>query len=115
GKPGKGRIGSRPNGGDPMTRLGMTRLLVAIGALALLARPGSAADPGAHGSHGPAAGTGMGEVKFATSCSPAIQQRFNQAVWVLHSFWYEEAVKMFSAIADTEPSCAMAYWGIAMS
>jgi len=32
-----------------------------------------------------------------------------------HSFFFPETVKAFSAIADKEPSCAMAYWGIAIS
>jgi hypothetical protein len=98
-----------------MTRLGTITLGVAIAALAVLARPTVGADPSEHGSHGAAAGTQMGEVSFATSCAPAVQSRFNQAVWVLHSFWYEEAVKMFTAISQDDPGCAMAYWGLAMS
>ena len=56
-----------------------------------------------------------GEVDFPISCSPSAQQKFNQAVWVLHSFWYEEAVKAFTAVTEVEPDCAMGYWGIAMS
>ena len=32
-----------------------------------------------------------------------------------HSFFFPETVKAFTAIADKEPSCAMAYWGIAIS
>ena len=55
------------------------------------------------------------EVDFAISCSPTSQQAFKHAVWTLHSFWYPEALKEFSAIAASEPGCAMAYWGIAMS
>ena len=34
---------------------------------------------------------------------------------MLHSFFFPETVKAFTAIADREPSCAMAYWGIAIS
>ena len=30
-----------------------------------------------------------------------------------HSFFFPETVKAFTAIAEKEPSCAMAYWGIA--
>jgi hypothetical protein len=33
----------------------------------------------------------------------------------LHSFWYEEAQKVFETIAHDDPRSAMAYWGIAMS
>jgi hypothetical protein len=55
------------------------------------------------------------EVDFAISCGPMSQQAFKHAVWTLHSFWYPEALKEFTAIAASEPGCAMAYWGIAMS
>lgn len=55
------------------------------------------------------------EVDFAISCGPAAQEAFKHAVWTLHSFWYPEALKKFTAIAASEPGCAMAYWGIAMS
>jgi hypothetical protein len=34
---------------------------------------------------------------------------------MLHSFFYPETVKAFTGIAIAEPSCAMAYWGIAIS
>jgi hypothetical protein len=36
-------------------------------------------------------------------------------VWTLHSFWYPEALKAFTAVTQAEPGCAMGYWGIAMS
>jgi len=55
------------------------------------------------------------EVDFATSCSPAVQQAFRHAAWTLHSFWYAEALKEFTAVTEAEPSCAIGYWGIAMS
>src|SRR5438309_8014989 len=55
------------------------------------------------------------EVDFPISCSAAAQKKFNQAVWILHSFWYDEAVKAFTAVTATEPDCAMGYWGVAMS
>jgi tetratricopeptide (TPR) repeat protein len=55
------------------------------------------------------------EVDFAISCGPASQKAFKHATWTLHSFWYAEALEQFTAIAASEPNCAMAYWGIAMS
>src|SRR5207248_6154254 len=57
----------------------------------------------------------LGEVNFPISCSAAAQTQFNRAVAMLHSFFFPETVKAFTAIADQEPSCAMAYWGIAIS
>jgi len=57
----------------------------------------------------------FGKVHFAISCSPAAQQQFDRAVAMLHSFFYPETEKAFQAIVQQEPSCAMAYWGIAIS
>src|SRR3954462_15409612 len=57
----------------------------------------------------------LGEVNFPISCSPAAQTQFNRAVAMQHSFFFPETVKAFSAIAEMEPSCAMAYWGVAIS
>jgi hypothetical protein len=82
-------------------------------ALAPLAPPAFATEA-PHGQSG-AAGAKMGAVNFPISCSPAAQNAFGEAVWTLHSFWYEEADKSFGAITQAEPACAMGYWGIAMS
>jgi tetratricopeptide (TPR) repeat protein len=57
----------------------------------------------------------LGKVSFPTSCEARVQGDFNQAVALLHSFWYEEARKQFEAIAEQDPKCSMAYWGVAMS
>ena len=57
----------------------------------------------------------LGLVNFPVSCSPAGQTQFNRATAMLHSFWYDEAEKAFSAVAATDPGCAMGYWGVAMS
>jgi hypothetical protein len=62
-----------------------------------------------------AAATKLSEVNFPISCGSAAQKKFNQAVWILHSFWYEEAVKAFADVTAIEPDCAMGYWGAAMS
>jgi hypothetical protein len=34
---------------------------------------------------------------------------------MLHSFWYEEARKQFASVTQSDPSCAMAQWGLAMT
>ena len=64
-------------------------------------------------AHEPAEKLGM--VRFPVSCNDAAQQQFDRAVALLHSFWYAEAVKGFSTVTETDPTCAMGYWGIAMS
>jgi hypothetical protein len=57
----------------------------------------------------------VGSVKFSTSCSHAIENRFNRAVALLHSFQYEQVQQAFDDIAKQDATCAMAQWGIAMS
>ncbi len=66
-----------------------------------------------HADH--SAGENLGKVHFPISCSPEAQRQFDRAVAMLHSFYYPETIKAFSAIATAEPSCAMAYWGAAIS
>ena len=67
------------------------------------------ADDQHHGTHD------LGHVHFPVSCSAAAQNTFDRGVALLHSFWYDEAERSFSQIVRTEPGCAMAYWGMAMS
>jgi tetratricopeptide (TPR) repeat protein len=81
-------------------------LIATAALLALPLQPAARADTGAKI---------VEEVDFATSCSPAVQHAFKHAVWTLHSFWYPEALKDFTAVTKAEPDCAIGYWGIAMS
>jgi tetratricopeptide (TPR) repeat protein len=57
----------------------------------------------------------FGRVFFKTSCTPAAQKQFDRALAMLHSFYFPETVKAFTAIPETDPGCAIAYWGIAIS
>ena len=57
----------------------------------------------------------FGKVHFPISCSPAAQRNFDQALTLLHIFFFPSAGDAFAAITKLEPSCAMAYWGIAIS
>lgn len=57
----------------------------------------------------------LGQVSFHISCNPAAQQKFNRALSLLHSFQYLESGSAFAEITISEPSCAMAWWGAAMS
>jgi len=38
-----------------------------------------------------------------------------RGVALLHSFFYEEARRVFTSVAERDPKCAMAQWGIAMT
>src|ERR1700722_20646882 len=57
----------------------------------------------------------LGTVHFPVSCSPEAQKAFENGVALLHSFWYEEAQKTFEQVEKQDPTCAMAYWGEAIS
>ncbi len=57
----------------------------------------------------------LGTVSFANSCRPTVQADFNRGVALLHSFWLDEAEKMFRRVVAADPDCAMAGWGIAMA
>ncbi len=55
----------------------------------------------------------LGKVNFQNSCSPAVQEKFQRSVAMLHSFRYTEAEKAFREVLAEDPSCAVAAWGIA--
>src|SRR5450631_4739966 len=57
----------------------------------------------------------LGKVSFPVSCDPSVQPQFSSAVAMLHSFWYEKASETFAGVAEKDPACGMAYWGIAMT
>ncbi|WP_210116070.1 tetratricopeptide repeat protein [Hymenobacter wooponensis] len=57
----------------------------------------------------------FGRAELQTSCSETTREQFNLALTLLHSFEYDEAEKAFSAVIDSTPNCAMAYWGVAMA
>jgi len=57
----------------------------------------------------------LGAVSFQTACKPDTQQQFNRAVALLHSFAYKAAEEAFHSVAEQDPQCAIAHWGIAMT
>jgi tetratricopeptide (TPR) repeat protein len=57
----------------------------------------------------------LGKTRFPTSCDRAVEQRFDRAVAMLHSFWFAGAIREFNGVLETDPRCAIAHWGIAMS
>jgi hypothetical protein len=62
-----------------------------------------------------AADGGLGRIDFPIDCGDAAREHFVRGVLALHSFSYELARAEFQGAAKAEPSCAMAYWGDAMS
>jgi len=72
---------------------------------------------GAESSAVPAPGDlrAAGTVDFKVSCAPDAQSEFVRGVALLHSFFYEEARRIFTEVAANNSNCAMAQWGIAMT
>jgi tetratricopeptide (TPR) repeat protein len=58
---------------------------------------------------------GVGKITFPITCAPDVQSDFARGVALLHSFFYEEARRVFTSVAERDPKCAMAQWGIAMT
>jgi hypothetical protein len=84
------------------------KLIAAI--LLILAASRSMAQEHQHG-----AGEKLGAVHFATSCNDVAQKDINRAVALLHSFQFSRAIEGFNAVLGEDATCAVAYWGIALS
>jgi tetratricopeptide (TPR) repeat protein len=89
------------------------RRLAALCVCMVLVAPVSAwAQHEHHGGMGP---KDLGTVDFATSCNPTTKAKFNEAVAMLHSFWFAESRAEFEGVLKADPNCAIAYWGIALT
>lgn len=86
-----------------------TRRVFAGWAIVLLAAGGVAQD------HQHGKGEKLGAVHFATSCNAEAQREFDRAVALLHSFQFNQAIQGFDAALNSDPACAIAHWGIALS
>ena len=56
----------------------------------------------------------LGTVHFATSCNETAQRRFDRAMRYQHSFWYKASREIFEETLKADPTCGIAYWGIAL-
>jgi hypothetical protein len=90
----------------PVVKLHCVAIVVALFALPLRAQ---------EQIHDHPAPEKLGAVSFANSCAPAVQARFERAVALLHSFTYSLSEQEFREVAESDPQCAMAHWGIAMT
>lgn len=94
----------------PMARPRAARSRLAVALAVVTAAPPLAAqehDAHAHGR--------LGRVVFPVSCSPEAGRRFEHAMALLHSFWWEEGENAFHAVLAADSTCAMAYWGLALN
>lgn len=83
--------------------------------LMLAVFPAAAQTMGASGSVAATGNERLGTVSFPISCTVPAQVEFNRGVALLHDFWYAEAQPQFERLTKSDPGCAMAHWGVAMS
>jgi hypothetical protein len=57
----------------------------------------------------------LGNVHLQTSCNEVAQRRIDRAMRYQHSFWYSTGKEIFEEAAKADPTCGMAYWGVALS
>ena len=90
----------------------------AIGCSAFLLMLAQSAMPNAAGSsqHRKRAVPGkLGNIDFEISCANGVRTNFNSGIALLHSFWHDRAFIAFENAASSDPDCAIAYWGQAMT
>jgi len=56
----------------------------------------------------------LGQVQFTVSCTAEAQAKFNRAMALYHSFAWKAAKQAFTEIAQLDPKCGMAGWGLSM-
>ncbi len=88
----------------------MARVKLIAVVLLILGASRSVAQEHQHGN-----GEKLGAVHFSTSCNEVAQKEFNRAVALLHSFQFSRAIEGFNAVLGEDTTCAIAYWGIALS
>lgn len=88
----------------------MSAVRLIAAALSILAASRSAAQEHQHGTS-----EKLGAVHFATSCNGVAQKDIDHAVALLHSFQFSRAIEGFNVALRADPTCAIAYWGIALS
>lgn len=57
----------------------------------------------------------LGVIRFPITCGWRSQQDFITATSLLHLFQFADAEQVYAGIVRSDPGCAMAYWGLAMT
>lgn len=91
-------------------RRGMAMLAAALLAAGFSAAGAAAQDHAAH--H---AAEVLGHVDFPVSCTPAAQEKFNTAMALLYSFYWEKVDAAIEHVLAADPECAMAHWARAVA
>ena len=88
-------------------------LLAQLGVVSLTFATSGAALAQEHAGHG-APGDRLGSVTFANTCADAVKPQVNRGVALLHSFWFDEAIRTFNDVATKDPKCGVSQWGVAL-
>ena len=62
-----------------------------------------------------ALGRSLGTVSFPVSCKAPAAKNMERGVAAMHHMTYSSARDLFEAAAKSDPNCAMAFWGMAMT
>ena len=91
-----------------------TKLTVLLGVCSLTLATSGAALAQDHAAHGAPAGR-LGSVTFPNTCADAVKPQVNRGVALLHSFWFDEAIRTFNDVAAKDPKCGISQWGVALA
>jgi len=95
--------------------LQVIRIAAGLGAVAMWCCVANAQMGDMQGMHHHDAEEKLGSVSFPVVCEASSKVPMERGIALLHSFGYEEATEQFTELAKSDPKCAMAHWGIAMS
>ncbi len=87
---------------------------IALSMLALMLGISTAHSHDEHSAGGEPPPEKLGRVNFPVSCNSAAQEEFNRGMALFHSFWFNPAIQSFRKVAEHDPQCGMAHWGIAI-
>ena len=90
------------------------RLTLLLGVCSFTLATSAAALAQDHAGHGAPADR-LGSVNFPNTCSEAVKPQLNRGVALLHSFWFDEAIRTFTDVAAKDPKCGLSQWGIALA
>jgi hypothetical protein len=91
-----------------------TKLTVLVGVCSLTLATSGAALAQDHAAHGAPADR-LGSVTFSNTCADAVKPQVNRGVALLHSFWFDEAIRTFNDVAAKDPKCGISQWGVALA
>ena len=85
-----------------------------LGVLSFSLATGGAALAQDHAGHG-ASQDRLGNVTFPNTCADTVKPQVNRGVALLHSFWFDEAIRTFNDVAANDPKCGISQWGVALA